>query len=192
MVRWPGSCPRWSGWPCARSACGTCRRTSGSRSLTCGTRAWVSGRSPISWAGRRRRSRVSCAATPQPAATGRSRLTAARPRAGSAAAGGGSRPAASCGSWSPSSWPSGGARSRSAASCGCDSPASQRCGCATRASTRPSTNRDHRCSGRRRWHRTIGLRCAPGAITARASARRAAPAPVRAAHAHDRPAAFPA
>ncbi len=63
--RSPGSCPRWTGWPCVRSARGSCRRTSGSRSLICATRGWASGRSLTGWAGRRRRSRVSCAATPQ-------------------------------------------------------------------------------------------------------------------------------
>jgi IS30 family transposase len=35
-----------------------------------------------------------------------------------------------------------------------------------RASTRPSTSPDRRCSGHRRWHRTIGPRCAPAGITA--------------------------
>jgi transposase, IS30 family len=72
-----------------------------------------------SWAGRRRRSRVSCAATPRAApVTGRSRPTAGQPRAGAAVTGGGSRPTASWGSWSPNCWRSGGARSRSAGTCG--------------------------------------------------------------------------
>jgi transposase, IS30 family len=75
-------------------------------------------------AGHHRQSPASCAATPRRLATGRSRRTARRPRIVLAITGDASKPARSCGNWSPSCWPSGEARSRSAASCGCDSPAS--------------------------------------------------------------------
>ena len=97
-------------------------------------------------------------------------------QAGPRATGGGSRPASSCGSWSWSSWPSGGARSRSAASCGCGS----------RPARDVAVSREHlpghlpagisAAAGRRRWHRTTGPRCAPDVITAVLISAAAAPA----------------
>ncbi len=77
-------------------------------------------RSATRWAGHRRRSLVSCAATPRAAGpAGRSRPTAGRPRAGPGSIGG-----------------------ASVGTCGGSSLESRGCGCVTRASTRPSTCRD--------------------------------------------------
>jgi lambda repressor-like predicted transcriptional regulator len=80
----------------------------------------------------------------QAGGTGRSRRTGARPRGGPAIIRGASRSARHSGNWLASCWPSGGARGRSAASCGSGFRTSRRCGCVTRASTRPSTGQDRR------------------------------------------------
>ncbi len=89
-ARSSGSCLRWTGWPCARSAPGSCRRTSGSRSLTCGS-AGMSirriaarlGRAPSTVSRELRRN------ADRRRVTGRSRRTGGRPRAGPAVIRGG-------------------------------------------------------------------------------------------------------
>ena len=167
-ARSSGSCPRWTGWRCVQISA---RFLSQDERIEIADlrHAGLSVRQIAAPAGPGTVDDLAGAAPQrdrEPAAIGRSRLTVARPRAGPAVIGDASRPTASSGSWSASCWRSGGARSRSAATCGCGSPTSRRCGCVTRASTRPSTSPDRRCCDRRRWLRTTARRCAPDVITA--------------------------
>ena len=88
---------RWIGSRCARSAPGSCPRTSGSRSPICTAPAWACVRSLAGSAGRRRRSHASCAATrARRRAIARSRRTAGRPLGGPVTIAVGSTPTSSC------------------------------------------------------------------------------------------------
>lgn len=104
------------------------------------------------------RSRGNCAATPPAATTSRSGRSVSRSNAAVAAIHAGSTPTLPWGIWSPASSRAVGARSRSAGGCARRSPISRACGCATRASTRPSTNRTHAGNAQ---HRSRRYACHP-------------------------------
>ena len=118
-VSWSGSCLRSNGSPCARSARGSCPRTSGSRSPTCATPglsvreiARRLGRAPSTISRELRRNatsgrRLPPVRRPPPRDRTTSPPSPSTPR---------HQPSAAA-RWSPSCWRSGGARSRSAATC---------------------------------------------------------------------------
>ena len=188
-----GTSRHWTGSRCVRSVRVSCLKMSGSRSRTCTNARYRFGGLPNSWVGLLRRSRANCAATLAEASvvsTHPLRLIAALSLAEPARILGGSKGMRTCGRFSMISSESDGARSRSADTCGSVFPKTTRCGCATRASIRPSTSPDPRSPAAQPWPHTGHRRCAQDVIIAGPSRDLIVVAPGLSGRCHDSPTPF--